>query len=102
MTSIDKMLGISFKRSIACKCINKSDITLQYKQALHKRLLHQDTVVQELCKTKPFSEECILAIETLSDFNKKYHDISYNYEKDPLERFCEEVPDDEQCRVYDV
>lgn len=74
----------------------------QRKASLQARIKEYDVMVQDVCKQRPFSNQCVFAIECLAEINKEYHDLCNAYPSDPLLQLCMDEPDDVQCRMYDV
>lgn len=68
------------------------------KGVILNRINEAATRVSELCKTKPYSRECLHSLEIVEELTKACHDISL---KDPLDKFCEDAPDDDQCKLFE-
>lgn len=59
---------------------------------------------QEVCKDNENTKECINAwdvVEEVSANASHKRDAAKSVKKDPLEEYCEDAPDADECRVYE-
>jgi hypothetical protein len=56
----------------------------------------------ELCREMPGAPETQAAWDELWDLEHAYHCEKEKIEKDPLQVYCKEFPDADECREYDI
>ena len=62
------------------------------------------TEAKEVCKGDETSDECKVAWDEVEEVSQAKADLRLRLEiekKDPLEFFCQENPETEECRVYE-
>lgn len=57
---------------------------------------------EEICKEQKDSKECAVAWEVVEELSADAsHKKDAGTKKDPLEEYCEDRPDADECRVYE-
>ncbi|XP_022764711.1 calvin cycle protein CP12-3, chloroplastic-like [Durio zibethinus] len=62
------------------------------------------TEAKEVCKGDETSDECKVAWDEVEEISQAKADLRIKLEiekKDPLESFCQENPETEECRIYE-
>jgi hypothetical protein len=75
--------------------------TIEIRKELRKSI--EDA--KNICALIGNTIDCIVAWDAVSDISTGYYatkEKEQGYVKDPLAEFCDENPDDEQCKEYDV
>jgi hypothetical protein len=70
--------------------------------SLKKELNNTWDDIKHICKEMPNSRACVAAWDKYWDLEQAYYKKVESEEKDPLEIFCQENPDADECRLYDV
>jgi hypothetical protein len=72
---------------------------------IKKNLRRSIEEAKNICSLIGNTIDCIVAWDAVSDISTGYYankEKEIGYTKDPLAEFCDENPDDEQCKEYDV
>lgn len=91
-------------------CFNKQPLAIQRTTTICHSFDHKRKVLKGVIKTmidsnpeclkNAVTEECKLMWDTISDFEIALHKLPTYV--DPLEEFCMEFPEADECRMYDV
>lgn len=89
-----RMLSLSRRVTVVCRSVHPSNEDAY-------KLLH-DAVVQAkyVCDLHDVDEiECVIAWDTVDEIR---HGIDRRENLDPLEAYCVENEDTDECRIYDI
>lgn len=96
------------RKQCKCQCVHK-EIKPSYKTVktavIKSELRHAITLAQNICALNGNTIECVVAWDTVSDISTAFYankEKENDYILDPLAGFCDENPDFEECRVYEM
>ncbi len=71
-------------------------------EVLKKAIDHANEICRDHTKT---NQECIVAWDIVADVSKGFYQQrdkeNEEQSKEPLEKYCEEFPEADECRIYD-
>lgn len=69
---------------------------------IHDKIEQEREAAREACSTNATSAECAAAWDAVEELQAEAsHQRENEPEKSPLEKFCDENPDADECRLYE-
>ncbi|KAL4198041.1 hypothetical protein AMTRI_Chr03g138240 [Amborella trichopoda] len=93
---------IEIRRFSQVQAVAKFKGTQMREQKLTEMIEKKITEAKEVCKGDLTSDECKVAWDEVEEVSQAKADLRRKMEKeDPLESFCQENPETDECRIYD-
>ncbi|MBV5259505.1 hypothetical protein FLX56_13865 [Synechococcus moorigangaii CMS01] len=69
---------------------------------IHQKIEQERDAAREACSTDASSAECAAAWDAVEELQAEAaHQREKEPEKSPLEKFCDDNPDADECRLYE-
>ncbi|ACA99262.1 MULTISPECIES: Calvin cycle protein CP12 [Cyanophyceae] len=69
---------------------------------IHQKIEQERDAAREACSTDSTSAECAAAWDAVEELQAEAaHQREKEPEKSPLEKFCDDNPDADECRLYE-
>lgn len=100
---ISPILGAHRKwPSVVSRAVPKFKGTHVREQKLSDLIVEKVGEAQEVCQENKFSEECRVAWDEVEEVSQaKAHFRLRSEKQDPLEGYCKENPETDECRIYE-
>ena len=94
----EKEKGLSVKAMAVVKFKGTQRREKQLTEMIEKKVVE----AKEVCEGDETSDECKVAWDEVEEISQAKADLRLKLEKyDPLESFCEDNPETDECRLYD-
>ncbi|XP_010259310.1 PREDICTED: calvin cycle protein CP12-1, chloroplastic [Nelumbo nucifera] len=71
-------------------------------ERISEKVVESIKTAEEVCAGDPVSGECAAAWDTVEELSSAAsHERQKNKESDPLETYCKDNPETDECRTYD-